>query len=377
MKAIFFESLPYKSAFHVGSHHYAKYFLNDGWEILWISHPLSPLHFIMKEKKDFEVRLKGWREGPLKYGNLLYYSPFTLLPSGNKPVLKSSFFVKNSIKATIPSLKSVIFRNGFEKPQLIWLTNPIFYPAVERLEYRKMAVRIADDTSKFVNVSDSIRELELKAIEKADAVFIVARNLYEKMKSERKNIFHLPNGVDFEHFQKAVTEPDDLREVPKPRIIYVGSTEYWFDTDLVYKAAQELSDLHFVIIGPASENISKLKDLTNVHILGPRPYDLIPAYLKYSDVGIIPFKRISLVDSINPIKLFEYLAAGIPVVATKWKELEMMKPPAYLAENALEFIEFIKTALQERDRYRDARISFARQNSWKKRYESVLSSLGF
>lgn len=328
----------------------------------------------MREKKDFKIRTRGWHEGPIKYDGLLYYSPFTLLPSGNYPILKSKLFVKNSVKATIPQLTSIIRKSGFASPDLVWLTNPIFYPLLKSVYSKKVAVRVADDITQFKNIPEAVKELELSAIARTDATFIVSKNFYENLKGEYPNTIHLPNGVDFKHFQKGVSEPEELKNVPRPRVIYVGSTEYWLDADLIEECALKLNDIHFLLVGPRTTNISSLSTLENVHILGSHPYESIPAYLEHSDVGIIPFKQIPLVDSIHPIKLYEYLAAGLPVVATRWKEIEDINPPAYLTDRD-NFTNSIKIAYRDREKNRDERIAFAKKNSWNERYETILNSL--
>jgi len=377
MKALFLESLPFESAFHVGSHHYARCFLDDGWEILWISHPLSPLHFLMRDKKDFDVRLTAWLRGPQRYGNLTYVSPFTLLPSGNVPLLRSRPVVRNTLKVTVPVVRGLVRRLGFEEPDLAWLTNPIFYPLLDRVKPKRVAMRIADDTSAFKNVPPAIRELEEMAMERADALFVVSRNLYEELSRRFPKAVFLPNGVDYELFSTPAPEPEDMAALPHPRVIYVGATEYWFDAELVASCARTLPEASFVIVGPVTRVIEPLSALDNVFLLGPRPYREIPAYLQHADVGIIPFRRDRMVDSIHPIKLYEYLAAGLPVVATRWREIEAMQAPVALAERE-EFCEALSTSLQKLralEAERDARMAFARGNSWRMRYEALKPGL--
>lgn len=375
MKALFCESLPYRSSFRVGSHHYASRFVADGWDSLWLSQPISPLHFLHPVKRDWEERVAGWREGPLDRDGLRYYSPLTLLPTGPQPVLRSAAVARLSALATAPGLRGVIGREGFSAPDLVWLTNPVYQPLVQRMQPGCVAVRIADDHTRFRNVPAAIAELEQRGLESADVIFTVASGLTERLRDRYKNVVELPNGVDFEHFSAQRPVPADLAGIPGQRILYVGALEYWFDAELLAECARRLPDASFVIIGPQASDLSVLDDVANIHLLGPRPYAELPAYLQHCDVGVVPFARDDLVDSIHPIKVYEYLATGLPVVAIRWAELERMAAPVVLAERS-EFVSRLEDLLRSsREEGRAARLEYARANSWEQRYRTVRDSV--
>ncbi len=108
----------------------------------------------------------------------------------------------------------------------------------------------------------------------------------------------------------------------------------WFDADLVNALTDELPEVDFVLIGPEKEIRPKLQARKILHLLGRRPFEALSSYLHHADVGIIPFNRTkhpNLVNAINPLKLYEYTACGLPVVATRWDELEQIHPPATYA----------------------------------------------
>lgn len=375
MKALFLESLPYESAFRVGSHHYAARFLAHDWDAMWLSHPLSPLHLVHPVKRDFEVRMRSWRSGPLDYGRLVYYNPMALLPSTPLPLLRSRAVARTSVRLTVPSARSILRRRGFDSPDLVWLTNPIYQPLVERLQAGCRAVRIADDTTAFENVPESLRELEDAALAAADVIFAVASSVRDRLAERYANVVHLPNGVDFGHFDVDVAEPADLAAIPGPRVLYVGATEYWFDTALLADCARELPDVSFVVVGPESLCLKEaVEGLGNVHLFGSRPYNDVPAYIRHCDVGIVPFVRDKMVDAIHPIKVYEYLAAGLPVVAVRWPEIEAMKAPVDLCERD-EFCDRLRVALGDQGssaREIESRLGYARENSWDARFEIVL-----
>ena len=374
MKALFLESLPYESAFRVGSHHYATRFLTHDWECMWLSHPLSPLHLVHPVKRDFEVRMRSWRSGPIDYGRLAYYSPMTLLPSTPLPLLRSWAVARSSVRLTVPNARSMVGRRGFDSPDLVWLTNPIYQPLAERLQAGCRAVRVADDTTAFENVPDSVRELEDAALADADVIFAVASSVRDRLAERYANVVHLPNGVEFERFSAHTDEPADLAAIPGPRVLYVGATEYWFDAALLAECARALPDASFLLVGPESARVTEaVADLRNVHLLGPRPYAEVPAYMRACDVGIVPFVRSDMVDAIHPIKVYEYLAAGLPVVSIGWPELEAMEAPVESCERD-GFCERIADVLAGRGSSageRDSRLAYAQANSWDARFEVV------
>jgi len=373
VKALFLESLPWESAFTVGSHHYAQGFLDRGWDVMWVSHPLSPIHFLRREKRDFDVRVRGWREGPIAYGNLLYYSPMTLLPTGNVPILSSCFALENSARLTVPSLRSVIAQSGFERPDLVWLTNPVFHSLARQVHGRALAVRVADDQAAFRDVPDSVRQAEDTAAKEADLVFAVSGRVFERLSNMHSGVVRLPNGVDYARFSEPASEPDDIRSLPHPRFIYVGATEYWFDVDAVKGLAKARPDASIIVVGPLSVHADALRGVENIHLLGPRPYASLPGYLQHSDVGIIPFTRDDMVDAIHPIKLYEYMAAGLPTVATDWPELESMHAPAMLAPIS----GFVEAAIEMSANPGDSRwrMDYARENSWESRVDVVVQAV--
>lgn len=375
MKAVFFESLPYSSDFRVGSHHYASRFAEAGWDLMWVSHPLSPLHFLHPTKRDWDERVAGWRQGPLERDGVLYYSPFTLLPTGPQPGLRSAVVAHNSVRATVPSVRSVLGSSGFDAPDLAWLTNPLFEPLISVLRPRCVAMRVADDYTGFNNVPRSMAELEDRGLSRADIIFAVALGTHERLAQRFENVVLLPNGVDFEHFSAPSVEPEDLRPIGGPRVLYVGALEYWFDVSLVAESARRMPDASFVLIGPATTDVSALAAVPNVHLLGPRRYADLPGYLQHCDAGIIPFVRDEMVDSIHPIKVYEYLAAGLPVLAVRWTELERMGAPVRLTEPG-GFAADLEDLLGEDPLPgREQRLAYARSNSWQSRYETVISEV--
>jgi glycosyltransferase involved in cell wall biosynthesis len=188
---------------------------------------------------------------------------------------------------------------------------------------------------------------------------------------------HLPNGVDVEHASRASRgAPQDLRQIKRPIAIYVGAMEEWFDFALVEHAARAMPDVSFVLIGPDQRARTALPALPNLHVLGPRPWSDVPDYLAEASVGLIPFDRANhpqLVDGVHPLKLYEYAAQGVPIVATRWRELEHIGGPVRLAATADEFVAGIRAVL-ETPPDRAPLVEFARTASWASRVDALLGA---
>ncbi|MCL4386140.1 MAG: glycosyltransferase, partial [Cyanobacteria bacterium] len=149
----------------------------------------------------------------------------------------------------------------------------------------------------------------------------------------------------------------------------------WFGTDFLVEVAKKCRQISFVIIGSPNINVSKLKNEKNIFLLGKKDYGEVPKYIYNSNIGIITFNvNHPVVKSVNPIKLYEYLACGIPVVATKWGELELINSPAYLAKDIDDFVRGLNLFLNSTSGEKlssDKLIEFAKANSWDARFDKL------
>ena len=198
---------------------------------------------------------------------------------------------------------------------------------------------------------------------------------YGKSRGARE-LRHFPHGVDWKRFAYSqAPKPLEYFKLTGPIALYVGSIEGWFDYELLANAASKLPHLSFVIIGPYHQE-QLFSGISNIHLLGPRPYNEIPAYLQWADVGLIPFSMgmqyKKLVDGINPIKLYEYLAAGLPVISATWEEIEHIKSPALLYRTEEQFVNLLETFDRSKE-YRDSLSLYAKGLDWETRVNELQS----
>ena len=308
---------------HLGSHHYAKLFAANGDDVFWIGGPIHAGNLLRARRGNLEEQevTETWRNGGTSVQkNIVSYHPFTLLPYRKAPLLGSRAAMRHTLSLTTPALRSVLARQGFDCPDLLWLAQShASYSALKTIPAKKVAYRVSDSYHEFEGVPESLRKGEQEIIQAADVVFVTAHRLLEETRQMRaENVVYLPNGVDYAHFYPGgQPEPEELKALPRPRILYVGAISRWFNVELMEKTARALPKFSFTLIGRAEIDLSALRAFPNVAILGPRPYTDLPPYLHHSDAAIIPFIKNRLTDATSPIKLYEYSAAGLPVVSVR------------------------------------------------------------
>ena len=371
----------YTSPFQVGSHHYARAFEKLGYEVLFISNPISPIHKIFANSNELKERERIYKKGGESAGSIFYYVPRSLFTPQNKPFLSSNFVLNNWQNFTYPNLLNFIKERGFGEVDILWFDSPLFGFLLDTITYKKSILRIADYSKGFGAVSDAQFDAEIKIANKVDVVIYTAKNLKEKYDQikDKSKMKYVPNGIDLDFFKAADRSlPPQLEDIPEPRVIYVGAIHDWFDVDLVHYCAKNLPNYSFIIIGPEQKDLSLLRKLKNVHILGAISYDKIPAFLYNSQVGIIPFNvkdYPDLVNNINPLKVYEYFAAGIPVVAISWQELKQFEDLVFLSNSKEDFILNIEKSVNSDKNRMDKAANFIKDNDWNAKIQKILNLL--
>jgi len=210
--------------------------------------------------------------------------------------------------------------------------------------------------------------LEKELVKMAKGIIVTSKTLYVHKSKENPNCILIPNAVNPEEFIKSYNKPQDISTIKKPIVGYMGAIANWFDQDLMVKIANQNKDKEFLLIGTVYTNVDKLKAVDNIKLLGKREYDKVPAYVSHFDVGIIPFKMEDLIVNTNPIKYFEYLAAGLETVATPMPEL-IGEPHCFLAGDAESFTRQINLALSNKNKVDE--VAYLRQNSWLERAKQI------
>ena len=214
-----------------------------------------------------------------------------------------------------------------------------------------------------------------------DLVFVTSRELQTKAQKSRAKADLFPFAVNFETFEafrkSPSPEPADLASIPHPRVGYLGGLHQWVDFELLAKAARAIPEAWFVLIGPVQADLSPLRGIPNIHLLGAKTHGQLPAYLSGFDVALIPYRITDYTKNVYPTKLNEYFALGLPVVATRLPEIEAYNHEfgglVEVAEDETGFVEKIRTGLRKGKERRavEDRIRAARANGWTARVEKM------
>lgn len=247
------------------------------------------------------------------------------------------------------SIQRQISRLGWSSEPVIWSFTPHVAPLIRGWKSRLLVYHCVDRWAAFDDYNAELMdEWEAELCRRADVVFASADHLVKHCEQYSDNVHYIPHGVDVAHFARALEPgalPDDLAEIPEPRIGFFGLLHEWVDTDLIRALAERLP-FSFVLIGNSKVPLDSLTALPNVHHLGRRPYERLPDYCRGFRVGIIPFRHSELTQSVNPIKLREYAAAGLPVVSTDLPEVERCRDIAVTAGDVSAWAAALESAVE-------------------------------
>ncbi len=239
-----------------------------------------------------------------------------------------------------------------------------------------LAYDCMDDWDAFENMGEFNRTEERALVQECDALLVTAERLRQKFIGQGASPVLIRNGVDYTFFAGAASQ-SRLARIPKPIVGYFGAIADWIDLDLIYEVATRRPQYSFILIGHVfGRDVKALQSLPNVHLLGNQPYDSIPSYLREFDACTIPFLLNNVTAATDPVKLYEYLSLGKPVVATAMGEIRAYSELIYFANGAEEFARRLDQCLQESgEERRNRRIEFAKQNTWASRVAAIDSAV--
>jgi glycosyltransferase involved in cell wall biosynthesis len=244
-------------------------------------------------------------------------------------------------------------RNWSSAETELWTFMPSGVDFAGCFNEKKLVYYCPDDWSKFSTYDATwMTYCENTLLQKANVVFATSRFLESKFHPLAGNRVHyMPHGVNHAHFATALASetiiPDEIIHLPKPVIGFYGNIYDWIDFDLLAKLAQERPQWSFVMIGPLYTNISRFADVPNVYFLGRREQRCLPPYCKGFDAAIIPYKLTDpRMESVNPVKMRELLAAGVPIAASDLPEARRVSEHVITARTVPEFLAALEIHLE-------------------------------
>jgi len=377
-KAVVVATQHWKSPFRVGSHHFASALRRRGFEVLYVSAPLTPLHGL-RAGDPADRRARWSARKPFYEDGVLGYVPFALIAPDRRPILRWAPVVRHWWRSAVPPVRGVLQRHGFERADLLYCDNPYQGFWKEIVPYRRFVFRVPDDLSGLPGVGQSVAAEQQRRAAQADRVVFAGHELQDRFPGvDRERAMVIPNGVSIEAFAERRSCPAVYDGLPRPVAIYVGALDDWFDAATFRELARLRPDVTFLVVGPPGRGSGWLDGQENVVRLGGLPFEEVVGLLQHADVGLIPFdvRRYGrLIDAVHPLKLYEYMAAGLPVVTVNWAELEHLQPPVEVVEqDAQSFAAGIDRALSQgapREKYQE----FLAGASWQERLQPLFRYL--
>jgi len=312
----------------------------------------------------------------------VYKSAFTSVRQyDNKLTVISSVANYFSKKLFWSELKKIIKDLDLDD-YIVWSYNPIITEYFKELDAKAYIFDAVDDWSihpSYQIIKNRLQNNYALIAEKSDIVFTVAKELGRKF-GEQKT-FWVPNGIDLAHYTKKYNLMDRrIADIPKPIIGYIGIILGRLDADIVTYLAKHNPNKSIVLAGSYKGKlkhwdkklIEELQSYSNIHLLGYIPYSKAPMYIDQFDVAIIPHKADTYVASTNPMKMYEYLACGRPVVATPAPGIDMFTD-IQVASTPDEFNEAVLKELGNNTEDKEkARVELVRDHTWTIRVNKML-----
>lgn len=339
--------------------------------VLYVNPFSSDLLGVRKGKrKGFSQRLmrkakslSRWLRKP--QANLSVFSPLFLPIQGKRLVdaLNNRFL--------LGQIRAACRLSGLRNP-ILWVEN---IRSADLLPFFPNALKIYHVSDLFSQdgyvANRSIqRQREKQITREADVIICVSRELYALKKEQKDNVFYLPHGVDFDLFYGAAQRQDiwePLRSIPRPIAGYFGTLTDSNDIALWEYCAEQMPDVSFVLTGRITAgDYSKLASMPNVHLTGFLPYEEIPSLCAGFDVCMLNWRQSPWIYACNPLKAFEYMAAGKPIVSVPIRELEQYQDVVSIARNPEEYVRLLRWELQsDTPSRKQRRIEIAKSHDWR------------
>ena len=357
----------------------------------WTGDPLSKTHLmrlLAKDNRILWVNSIGYRTPSINRQDMS--RAWRKLMAARKPLTnpEPNLFVLSPLavpayqSATARRLNRVLLRQqvrwAFRRLKfrrvINWVFNPPAAVVAGRLGEERLVYHCVDEMGAFSGVSRAAMEdFEKYLLTHADLSIVTSEKLLETKGRINPDTVLVRHGVDLTHYSRALDPdlpiPADVARLPHPIIGFFGLIADWIDLELLGEIAKHFSGGSLVLLGKETTDVSALRSLPNVHFLGRKPYSELPGYCKAFDVALNPFRINELTLNSNPLKVREYLAAGLPVVSTPIPEVEQLGL-CHIAAGPAATIHAIEVALASPET-REARSAMVRSESWEARLDEI------
>jgi glycosyltransferase involved in cell wall biosynthesis len=329
-------------------------------------------------KRMYRRLVKSLRGAVNVVENVWVYSPLVI------PFKHNNIIVRSINRIIIRLYVSYFIMKKRFRNAIIWTYHPFISGTIPARLNSKIVYHCVDDLSEIPGINKvAFKKEERKLLEKCRIVFATSPALRDDCKKYNENTHFYPNVVSVEHFSKSRDLPvaKAFDDIPGPRLGYIGYiSDFKLDFSLLLSCVKARPDLNWVFIGEVgAENtlLSEIQELPNTNFLGHVGYDDLPSYVAGLDVGLLPTLLNQYTRSMFPMKYFEYLASGLPVVATPLDFTQEFTDGLEIGCDTKSFLRAIDVQLARGHINKDDSESFVGSNTWSERQASMLNQIDF
>ena len=383
MNFIIFSTADWDNPFWTNKQHVAATLAQMGHRVLYVDSmglrkPAATASDLSRILRRLSKLLRG---AQAKQPNVWVLSPFSI------PLQNIEFIRRMNSILLKWHLRWSAWRLGFQDP-VLWTYSPLSADIVSALPGRMRVYHCVDEIKAQPGMPATlIEQEEQRLLAVVDHVFVTSPELLVRKSVFNSRVHFLPNVADFEHFNRAMVCdlpcPQDIQAFPQPLVGFIGAISgYKLDFALIRQMVMSRPQYQFVFIGKIGEgdpwtDIQSLQDFTNLHFIGPKAYSELPAYLQQFSVCLLPCAINEYTRNMFPMKFFEYMAAGRPVVTTPLPALASYGEFCDIAATADEFAVCLDRIIRCPDVDKVQRgVAEAKRNTYLARTQTMLDVIG-
>jgi hypothetical protein len=369
--AVFARNIPLESPIVTNTHNYALQFRASGWETFWLPKPATPWNAHLLKPAV-----------PEKYGVRQQCLSF-LFNFGGKRVNSFKLLWELFPYFLLSPRRRALREAGLLRPEVFFAGSLETASLYKLLKPRIFIYNAHDAFSLYPDAPASLRSVEAEVVNRATLTVTTAETTRQLLISQYRvspdRIINLGHGVNNSAYS-GVAEPERLKSIPHPRVVTLGTLDMQ-DTELIVQTVCALPEASFVFIGPGGDGLqARLHQVgaANCHFIGPVFQDELPSYLSFCDVGLIAYDsrlKENRRYGTNPMKRYDYAAAGLQTVSVDLNEYRKSPSPIYVAQSVQEFILATRCAVSSPRYSRDEIRAFARANDWGFKYQALIRHL--
>lgn len=314
-------------------------------------------------------------------GVLVFHSPWWLPQIGRPPFKKPGIRLFLAVLSRVAGI-------GRDRRPIVWYSRPGMIDWADNFDARLIVYHVVDEYSGYGDPSRKTSDMpghrELQMLRRADVVIVVTPTLFDRKSPYNANTFVVSNAVDFDAYAAdGLDIPEDMENIRHPVVGYSGLVAGRLDLDMLRQAAEIHPDWNFVFVGAINDDhcareLEQLRLQNNVHFLGSKPVEEVPAYVRQFDVCMIPYRVNLRAENASPLKLFEYAAASRPIVSTNFSAARAFEGHIAIVNDCAEFIAACEAALTSNSNDSDLENNreLAKENTWDHRVGQISEILG-